>query len=117
MSSGESSDPWEAVPGLPKACQVGCVLPETHILGLHLGLCPVSVSEASSLGLTSCLYRQLSAMSSEGEGHVRTMPRRRLGPAEKVAQAGEVKANGMLIEEEKVEMGRVSRVNEEGWRG
>nr|XP_019586530.1 PREDICTED: canalicular multispecific organic anion transporter 2 isoform X1 [Rhinolophus sinicus] len=51
--------------------------------------------------------RQLSAMSSEGEGQVRTMPRRRLGPAEKVAQAGEVKANGMLIEEEKVEMGRV----------
>lgn len=56
-------------------------------------------------------------MSLEGEGHNRPVHQRRLSTAEKVVQAAEVKAKGALIEEEKVEMGRVSRVNKEGWRG
>lgn len=56
-------------------------------------------------------------MSSEGEGQGRPVHRRRLSIAEKVVQAAEAKANGVLIKEEKVEMGRVSRVNKEGWRG
>ncbi|CAK6438290.1 unnamed protein product [Pipistrellus nathusii] len=51
--------------------------------------------------------RQLSTMSSEGEGQGRPVPRRRLGPAEKLAQAAEAKANGTLIEEEKMETGKV----------
>ncbi|XP_066120060.1 ATP-binding cassette sub-family C member 3 isoform X1 [Saccopteryx bilineata] len=51
--------------------------------------------------------RQLSSMSSDGEGQGRPVSRRRLGPAEKVVPALEAKANGMLIEEEKVGMGKV----------
>uniref|UniRef100_A0A452UGF7 Multidrug resistance-associated protein 1 n=1 Tax=Ursus maritimus TaxID=29073 RepID=A0A452UGF7_URSMA len=48
-------------------------LPAPHSLGLQLqpeplGLCPVGLLEITSLGLTSCLHRQLSVMSSEGEG-------------------------------------------------
>lgn len=84
---------------------------------LLLGLCLVGESEASSPGLTSCLHRQLSTMSSEGEGQGRPVPRRRLATAEKLVQAAEAKANGTLIEEEKVEMGKVSRVDKEGWGG
>lgn len=76
----------------------------------------MGMSEASSAGLTGCLHRQLSTMSSEGESQGRPVLRRRLGPAEKAVQAAEAKANGMLIEEEKVEMGKVSRVDKEGWR-
>lgn len=81
------------------------------------GLCSVGVPEASFLGLTSCLYRKLSTMSLEGEGQGWPVYQKRLSTAEKVVQAAEAKANGVLIKEEKVEMGRVSRVNEEGWRG
>ncbi|XP_039702279.1 canalicular multispecific organic anion transporter 2-like isoform X2 [Pteropus medius] len=51
--------------------------------------------------------RELSTMSSEGEGQGRPVHRRRLSIAEKVVQAAEAKANGVLIKEEKVEMGRV----------
>ncbi|XP_036078629.1 canalicular multispecific organic anion transporter 2 isoform X3 [Rousettus aegyptiacus] len=51
--------------------------------------------------------RELSTMSLEGEGHSRPVHQRRLSTAEKVVQAAEVKAKGALIEEEKVEMGRV----------
>lgn len=89
----------------------------TYGLNPPPALYPAGVLEASSLGLTSCLHRQLSAMSSDGEGQGRPVPRRQLGPAEKVVQAAEAKMNRVLIQEEKVEMGRVSRVNEEGWRG
>lgn len=85
----------------------------TYGLNPPAALYPMRVPEASSLGLTSCLHRQLSAMSSDGEGRGRPLPQRRLGPAEKVVQAAEAKTNGLLIQEEKVEMGRVSRVNEE----
>lgn len=56
-------------------------------------------------------------MSSEGEGQGRPVSRRRLGPAEKLAQAAEAKANGTLIEEEKVEMGKVSKVDKQGGGG
>uniref|UniRef100_A0A667IL47 ATP binding cassette subfamily C member 3 n=1 Tax=Lynx canadensis TaxID=61383 RepID=A0A667IL47_LYNCA len=52
--------------------------------------------------------RQLSVMSSEGEGQGRPVPQRRPGSTEKVVQAAEVKASGALIQEEKVEI---------GWRG
>ncbi|XP_004434776.1 PREDICTED: canalicular multispecific organic anion transporter 2 [Ceratotherium simum simum] len=51
--------------------------------------------------------RQLSAMSSEGEGQGRPVPRRRVGPAEKVVQAAEAKASGALVQEEKMETGTV----------
>eukprot|EP00070_Physeter_catodon_P001800 XP_007103614.1 canalicular multispecific organic anion transporter 2 [Physeter catodon] len=51
--------------------------------------------------------RQLSAMSQEGEGPGRPVPRRRLGVAEKVVQATEAKASHVLTQEEKVEMGTV----------
>lgn len=64
--------------------------------------------EIASLGLTSCLHRQLSVMSSEGEGQGQPVPQRRPGSTEKVVQAAEVKASGALIQEEKVEI---------GWRG
>lgn len=50
-------------------------------------------------------------MSSDGEGQGRSVPLKHLGPAAKVVQAAEVKANGMLIEEEKVEVGKVSKVD------
>ncbi|XP_036735437.2 ATP-binding cassette sub-family C member 3 isoform X3 [Manis pentadactyla] len=53
--------------------------------------------------------RQLSVVSSEGEGAGQPVLRRRVGTAEKVMQAAEVKARGALIQEEKVEMGTVSR--------
>lgn len=78
----------------------------------------MAVLEASSLGLTSCLRRQLSAMSLEREGQGRPVPRRRLGAAEKVVQATEAKASRVLLtQEEKVEMGTVSSLGGEGWRG
>ncbi|XP_044926267.1 ATP-binding cassette sub-family C member 3 isoform X2 [Mustela putorius furo] len=51
--------------------------------------------------------RQLSVMSSEGEGQGRPVPRRRLGSAEKALQAAEAKARGALIQEEKTAMGTV----------
>lgn len=82
-----------------------------------LGLWPVGVLETTSLGLTSCLHRQLSVMSSEGEGQGRPVPRRRLGSAEKALQAAEAKARGALIQEEKTAMGTVSRMDKGGWRG
>lgn len=63
-------------------------------------------NESAMYEVRKQFMRQLSAMSSEGEGQGRTVPRRRLGLADK-AQAAETKANGVLIEEEKVEMGRV----------
>lgn len=50
-------------------------------------------------------------MSSDGEGQGRPVSLKRLGPAEKVVQAAELKANGILIEEEKVEVGKVSEVH------
>ncbi|XP_036912751.1 ATP-binding cassette sub-family C member 3 isoform X2 [Sturnira hondurensis] len=53
------------------------------------------------------LKRQLSAVSSDGEGQGHSLPLKPLGPAEKVVQAAERKANGTLIEEEKVEVGKV----------
>ena len=77
----------------------------------------MAVLEASSLGLTGCLHRQLSAMSLEGEGQGRPVSRRRLGAAEKVVQATEAKASQVPTQEEKVEMGTVRRVGGEGWRG
>lgn len=97
-------------------------LPAAHSQGLQLqpeplGLCPVGLLEITSLGLTSCLHRQLSVMSSEGEGQGRPVPRRRLGSAENGVQAEEAKARGKLIQEEEAEMGTVSRMDEEGWRG
>ncbi|XP_032727951.1 canalicular multispecific organic anion transporter 2 isoform X1 [Lontra canadensis] len=55
----------------------------------------------------SCLHRQLSVMSSEGEGQGRPVPRRRLCSAEKAVQAAEAKARGALIQEEKAAMGTV----------
>lgn len=73
--------------------------------------------ETTSLGLTSCLHRQLSVMSSEGEGQGRAVLRRRLGSTEKVVKAAEVKASGALTQEEKTATGTVSRVDKEGWRG
>ncbi|XP_057569930.1 ATP-binding cassette sub-family C member 3 isoform X1 [Hippopotamus amphibius kiboko] len=51
--------------------------------------------------------RQLSTMSSEGEGQGRPVPRRRLGVAEKVVQTTEAKASHALTQEEKAEMGTV----------
>ena len=81
------------------------------------GALPVVVPEAASLGLTRCLHRQLSSMSSEGEGQGRSVPRKRPGAAEKVVPATEAKASHVLTQEEKTEMGTVSRVGEEGWRG
>ncbi|XP_059938247.1 ATP-binding cassette sub-family C member 3 isoform X2 [Mesoplodon densirostris] len=51
--------------------------------------------------------RQLSAMSLEGEGQGRPVPRRRLGAAEKVVQAAEAEASHVLTQEEKVETGTV----------
>ncbi|XP_029783715.1 canalicular multispecific organic anion transporter 2 isoform X2 [Suricata suricatta] len=51
--------------------------------------------------------RQLSVMSSEGEGQARPVLRRRPGSAEKVVQAAEMKASGTLIQEEKAEIGTV----------
>ncbi|XP_014689382.3 ATP-binding cassette sub-family C member 3 isoform X1 [Equus asinus] len=51
--------------------------------------------------------RQLSAMSSEGEGQGRPVSRRRVGPAEKVVPVAEAKASGALIQEEKMETGTV----------
>ncbi|XP_047562923.1 ATP-binding cassette sub-family C member 3 isoform X2 [Lutra lutra] len=51
--------------------------------------------------------RQLSVMSSEGEGQGRPVPRRRLCSVEKAVQAAEAKARGALIQEEKAAMGTV----------
>ncbi|XP_034882734.1 canalicular multispecific organic anion transporter 2 [Mirounga leonina] len=51
--------------------------------------------------------RQLSVMSSEGEGQDRPVFRRHLSSAEKVVQAAEAKARGALIQKEKAEMGTV----------
>ncbi|XP_077632923.1 ATP-binding cassette sub-family C member 3 isoform X1 [Crocuta crocuta] len=51
--------------------------------------------------------RQLSVMSSEGEGQGRAVLRRRLGSTEKVVKAAEVKASGALIQEEKTATGTV----------
>ncbi|XP_053511819.1 ATP-binding cassette sub-family C member 3 isoform X4 [Artibeus jamaicensis] len=53
------------------------------------------------------LNRQLSAMSLDEEGQSRSLPLKPLGSAEKIVQAAEVEANGTLIEEEKVEVGKV----------
>lgn len=73
--------------------------------------------EATSLGLTSHLHRQLSVMSSEGEGQGWPVPRRCLGSAGKEVHTAEAKASGALIQEEKAEMGTVSRMDKEGWTG
>ncbi|XP_008569047.1 PREDICTED: canalicular multispecific organic anion transporter 2 [Galeopterus variegatus] len=51
--------------------------------------------------------RQMSAMSSEGEGQGRPVSRKHLGPSEKVVPVTEAKASGALIEEEKAEIGTV----------
>ncbi|PNI58383.1 ABCC3 isoform 9, partial [Pan troglodytes] len=50
--------------------------------------------------------RQLSALSSDGEGQGRPVPRRHLGPSEKV-QVTEAKADGALTQEEKAAIGTV----------
>lgn len=81
-----------------------------------LGASVLGVSEASSLGLTGGLHRELSTMSSDGEGQGRTVPRRHLSQAEKVAQVTEAKKTGALVQEEKAETGTVSRADQEGWR-
>ncbi|XP_072636145.1 ATP-binding cassette sub-family C member 3 isoform X1 [Canis lupus baileyi] len=51
--------------------------------------------------------RQLSVMSSEGEGQGWPVPRRCLGSAGKEVHTAEAKASGALIQEEKAEMGTV----------
>uniref|UniRef100_A0A8D2CI49 ABC-type glutathione-S-conjugate transporter n=1 Tax=Sus scrofa TaxID=9823 RepID=A0A8D2CI49_PIG len=51
--------------------------------------------------------RQLSAMSSEGEGQGWPVPRRRVGTAEKVVQEAEAKPSRVLTQEEKAETGTV----------
>lgn len=50
--------------------------------------------------------RQLSALSSDGEGQGQPAPRRRLGPSEKV-RVTEAKADGVLTQKEKAEIGTV----------
>ncbi|XP_065387414.1 ATP-binding cassette sub-family C member 3 isoform X1 [Macaca fascicularis] len=50
--------------------------------------------------------RQLSALSSDGEGQGQPAPRRRLGPSEKV-RVTEAKAHGVLTQKEKAEIGTV----------
>nr|XP_054316063.1 ATP-binding cassette sub-family C member 3 isoform X1 [Pongo pygmaeus] len=50
--------------------------------------------------------RQLSAVSSDGEGQGRPVPRRHLGPSEKV-RVTEAKADGALTQKEKAEIGTV----------
>ncbi|XP_063562335.1 ATP-binding cassette sub-family C member 3 isoform X2 [Gorilla gorilla gorilla] len=50
--------------------------------------------------------RQLSALSSDGEGQGRPVPRRHLGPSENV-EVTEAKADGALTQEEKAAIGTV----------
>ncbi|KAK2494136.1 hypothetical protein MC885_020262 [Smutsia gigantea] len=64
-------------------------------------------SEPVTYEVQKQFMRQLSVMSSEGEGQGWPVLRRRVGTAEKVMQAAEVKARGALMQEEKVEMGSV----------
>lgn len=53
------------------------------------------------------LMREMSTMSSEGEGQGRPVARRRLDSSEKTVQATEAKATGALTQEEKAETGTV----------
>uniref|UniRef100_A0A8C3WJS4 ABC-type glutathione-S-conjugate transporter n=1 Tax=Catagonus wagneri TaxID=51154 RepID=A0A8C3WJS4_9CETA len=64
-------------------------------------------SEPVTYEVQKQFMRQLSAMSSEGEGQSRPVPRRRLGAAEKVGQETEAKPSRVLTQEEKAETGTV----------
>ncbi|KAF5915974.1 hypothetical protein HPG69_003047 [Diceros bicornis minor] len=79
------------------------VLPIEDTLSSHTDL----ENEPVMYEVQKQFMRQLSAMSSEGEGQGRPVPRRRVGPAEKVVQAAEAKASGALVQEEKMETGTV----------
>ncbi|XP_008059021.2 canalicular multispecific organic anion transporter 2, partial [Carlito syrichta] len=63
-------------------------------------------SEPVTYEVQKQFMRQLSTLSSDGEGQSRLGSRRCLSPSEKV-QMAEAKASGVLIEEEKAETGTV----------
>ncbi|XP_053424694.1 ATP-binding cassette sub-family C member 3 isoform X3 [Nycticebus coucang] len=63
-------------------------------------------SELITYEVQKQFMRQLSAMSSEGEAEAQPVSRRHLVSSEKV-QKTEAKANGVLIQEEKAEVGTV----------
>lgn len=72
------------------------------------------MSVVSCLGLTSCLHREMSSLSSEGEGQNRPVPRRHTNSMEKEMPMTKTKETGALIKEETTETGNVSRVDM-GW--
>ncbi|XP_023573947.1 canalicular multispecific organic anion transporter 2 isoform X1 [Octodon degus] len=63
---------------------------------------PVSLSEVRKQ-----FMRQMSSMSSDGEGQAQPVPRRHQSISEKAMQVTKAKKTGMLIEEEKAETGTV----------
>lgn len=74
------------------------------------------VRSLSCLGLTSYLHREMSSLSSEGEGQNRPVPRRHTNSLEKEMPVIKTKETGVLIKEETAETGNVSRVGT-GWGG
>ncbi|XP_060060875.1 ATP-binding cassette sub-family C member 3 [Erinaceus europaeus] len=64
-------------------------------------------TESVMYGAQQQFMRQWSVLSSEGEDQSQPVPRRCLGPSEKVVPAAEAKASGVLIQEEKAETGTV----------
>jgi hypothetical protein len=73
--------------------------------------CPGRASVISCLGLTVCLHREMSSLSSEGEVQNRTMPKKHTNSLEKEALVTKTKETGALIKEEIAETGNVSRVD------
>lgn len=66
----------------------------------------------SCLGLTSCFHREMSSLSSEGEGQNHPVRKRHVSVSEKEMQVTKTKETGALIKEETAETGSVSTM---GW--
>lgn len=62
----------------------------------------------AGLGLTSCLHREMSSLSSEGEGQNRPVPKRHMSLSVKETQVTKTKETGALTKEEAAETGNVS---------
>lgn len=69
------------------------------------------MSVVSCLGLTSCLHREMSSLSSDGESQNRPVTKRHTNSLEKEMPVTKTKETGALIKEETAETGNVSSVD------
>ncbi|KAM4822942.1 ATP-binding cassette sub-family C member 3 [Urocitellus parryii] len=94
--------PEDSRTALPQADEEELLIDDTLSSHTHL-----TDSEPVTYEVQRQFMRELSTMSSEGEGQSRAAPRRHLSQSEKAAQVTEAKETGVLVQEETAQTGKV----------